>query len=70
MKYPKERLANDVLAEMQHRHRLMIHDIKNVYALLNNNRTLSNRRTPEEALRESERVIDLACAKLKEMFDA
>lgn len=59
----------DIIVEMQHRHRLMIHDIKNIYALLNNNRTLSNRRTPEVALQESEHVIDLACARLKEMFE-
>ncbi len=61
--------ANAIIVEMQHERRLVIHDIKGVYALLNNNRTLEERGIYNEAEAKAarERVMGLACDKLKAM---
>lgn len=61
----------DIVVEMQHRHRLLIHDLKGIYALLKNNEFLSERQgwSLEKAKEQHERVIEIACERLEKMFD-
>lgn len=62
----------EIIVEMQHRHRLLMHDLKGIYALLRNNVDLDESRgwTPEKAQEQHRRVMRLACDRLKEIFEA
>ena len=61
----------DIIVEMQHRHRELMHEIKGVYALLRNNVDLDEARgwSPEKAQEQHKHVMRLACDKLKRIFD-
>lgn len=64
-------MTDDIIVEMQHRHRKLMHELKGIYALLNNNLYLSERRgwTPEQAMSHHQRVMRIACERLKEIFE-
>lgn len=61
----------DVIVEMQHRHREMMHELKGIYALLKNNIDLDEKHgwSPEKAQAQHKKVMRLACDKLKVLFD-
>lgn len=61
----------DVIAELQHRHRELIHDLKGIQAMLANNITLNERDgwTTETRQAQTKRVMQLAVERLAQITE-